>query len=98
MKDGRADHCTFLLGGQPGMLCFPTISDAGLNNLTIELHSSDHQHLVSTLSTVTEMSLNNTEISCTVGPSRDMTTIRIIKGIQLVTIIIIINGYFITMQ
>jgi hypothetical protein len=64
MKDGRADHCIFLLGGQSGMLCFPTISDAGLYNLTTELHSSEHQHFVSTLSTVTEMSLNNSEIVC----------------------------------
>jgi hypothetical protein len=86
MKDGRDDHCTLLSGGQPGMLCFPTIPDAGLNNLTIELHSSDHQHLVSTLSTVTEMSLNNTEIACTVGPSRDMTTIRIIKGTTAIAV------------
>ena len=90
MKDGRADHCTFLLREQPGMPCFPTIPDAGLYNLTIELQSSEYQHFVSTLSTVTDMSLNNTEIECTTGPSRDMTTIRIMKGECTAAIILFI--------
>ena len=78
MKDGRADHCTFVLGEQPGMLCAP---NTGLySSLTIELHSSERQHFASTLSTVAEMSLNNAMIECTSGLSRDSIIIRIING------------------
>ena len=80
MKDGQleADHCSFVLGEQPGMLCVP---NTGLHSsLTIELHSSEHQHFVSTLSTVAEISLNNAVIECTTGPFRDNIIIRIING------------------
>ena len=75
MKDGRGDHCTFVLGEQPGMLCIP---NAGLySSLTTELRSSERQYFVST---VAEMSLNNAVIECTTGPSRDNIIIRIING------------------
>ena len=61
MKDDRADHCTFLLGEHPGMLCIP---NAGLySSLTTELRSSERLYFVSTLSTVAEMSVNNAVIA-----------------------------------
>ena len=92
MKGGLSTQCSFVSGGRPGMLCLGAIPAAGLYNLTIQLHSIEHQHFVSTLSTMTNMSLNNTMIECTTctGPSRDMTTIRIIRGIQASGMICII--------
>ena len=90
MKGGLFTQCSFVSGGRPGMLCLGVIPATGLYNLTIQLHSIEHQHFVSSLSTVTNMSLNNTMIECTTGPSRDMTTIRIIRGIQASGMICII--------
>ena len=80
MKDGLSRQCTLVSGEQSGMLCVLVIPDAGIYNLSIQLHSSGRQRIVSALSTVTNVSLNNTVIECTTGGSSDMTIIKISKG------------------